>query len=84
MIELSTNNYNYSQILMVLALEQEEDENPDLVRSVSGLADGCGFFNETCDAMTSAASILALYAGKGADDEKKSKNLLLMLQELGE
>jgi hypothetical protein len=84
MIELSENNYNCSQILMVLTLEQEGDNNPDLVRSMSGLADGCGFFNETCGAMTSAASIFALYAGKGTDDETESENLLLMLQEYGD
>ncbi len=84
MIELTENNYNCSQILMVVALEQEKKENPDLVRSMSGLADGCGFFNETCGAMTSAVSIFALYAGKGADDETESKNLLLMLEEYGD
>jgi len=84
MMELSEKHYNCSQILMVLALEQEEKVNADLVRAMSGLADGCGFFNETCGAMTSAASILALYAGKGADDQTESKNLLLMLQELGD
>lgn len=84
MIELSVNDYNCSQILMALALDQAGKENPDLVRSMSGLADGCGFFKETCGAMTSAASIFALYAGKGADDETESKNLLLMLQEYGD
>ncbi len=84
MIELAEKKYNCSQILMVLALEQEGSENPDLVRSMSGLGDGCGFFNETCGAMTGAASIFAFYAGKGADDETESKKLLLMLQEYGD
>jgi len=84
MFELSENNYNCGQILMKLALEQAEIENPDLVRSMSGLADGCGFFNETCGAMTSAASIFAFYAGRGDDNETESKNLLLMLQEYGD
>ena len=84
MMELSEKQYNCSQILMVLALEQEEKVNTDLVRAMSGLADGCGFFKETCGALTGASSILAMYAGKGTDDEKESKNLLLMLQELGD
>jgi hypothetical protein len=84
MIELSENNYNCSQILLALALEQEGKENADLVRSMSGLGDGCGFFNETCGAMTAAASVFALYAGKGADGETESENLLLMLQEYGD
>ena len=59
MIELAENKYNCSQIMMILALEQEDRENPGLVRAMSGLGDGCGFFQETCGIMTGAASILA-------------------------
>jgi C_GCAxxG_C_C family probable redox protein len=84
MIELAENKYNCSQIMMILALEQENRENPDLVRAMSGLGDGCGFFKETCGIMTGAASILAWHAGKGADDEKESEKLLPMLEELGD
>lgn len=84
MIQLAENKYNCSQIMMVLALEQEGRENPELVRAMSGLGDGCGFFQETCGIMTGAASILAWYAGKGADDEKESEKLLPMLEDLGD
>ena len=84
MIELAEKNYNCSQIMMILALDQEGKQNPDLVRAMSGLGDGCGFFNETCGIMTAAASILSWYAGKGADDETESEKLLPMLQELGD
>jgi hypothetical protein len=84
MIELAENKYNCSQIMMILALEQEGKESPDLVRAMSGLGDGCGFFKETCGIMTGAASILAWHAGKGADDEEESEKLLPMLEELGD
>ena len=84
MIELAENKYNCSQIMMILALEQEGEENPGLVRAMSGLGDGCGFFKETCGIMTGAASILAWHAGKGADDEKESEKLLPMLEDLGD
>jgi len=84
MIQLAENKYNCSQIMMVLALEQEGRENPELVRAMSGLGDGCGFFQETCGIMTGAASILAWHAGKGADDEKESEKLLPMLEDLGD
>ncbi|MBW2442955.1 MAG: C_GCAxxG_C_C family protein [Deltaproteobacteria bacterium] len=84
MIELAEKNYNCSQIMMILALEQEGRENPGLVRAMSGLGDGCGFFKETCGIMTGAASILAWYAGKGADDETESEKLLPMLEDLGD
>ena len=84
MIELAGKNYNCSQIMMILALDQKGRENPELIRAMSGLGDGCGFFNETCGIMTAAASILSWYAGKGADSETESETLLPMLQELGD
>ena len=84
MIELAGKNYNCSQIMMILALDQEGKQNPDLVRAMSGLGDGCGFFNETCGIMTAAASILSWYAGKGTDSETESDKLLPMLEELGD
>ena len=84
MIQLAEKKYNCSQIMMILALEQEGRENPDLVRAMSGLGDGCGFFQETCGIMTGAASILAWHAGKGADEEKESEKLLPMLENFGD
>jgi hypothetical protein len=48
MIQLAGNKYNCSQITMLLAIEKEEHVNPGLIRAMSGLGDGCGFFNETC------------------------------------
>ena len=84
MIELAEKEFNCSQILMILALRQEGIENPGLVRAMSGLGDGCGFFRETCGIMTGAASLLGWYAGKGSDNEKESEKLLPMLQDLGD
>ena len=84
MIELAEKNYNCSQIMMILALDQEGRVNPELVRAMSGLGDGCGFFKETCGIMTAAAAILSWYAGKGADSETESEKLLPMLEELGD
>ncbi len=84
MIELAEKNYNCSQIMMILALDQEGKQNADVVRAMSGLGDGCGFFNETCGIMTAAAAILSWHAGKGADSETESEKLLPMLEELGD
>ena len=84
MIELAGSKYNCSQIMMILTLEHEDYENHGLVRAMSGLGDGCGFFNETCGVMTSAASLLAWHGGKGSDNEAESDKLLPMLQDLGE
>ena len=84
MIDLAEKKYNCSQIMMGLFLEQEQKENPDLMRAMSGLGDGCGFFHETCGIMTAAASVFGLYAGKGADSEEESDHLLPMLEEFGD
>lgn len=84
MMQLAENRYNCSQIMMSLTLEQAGKENTGLVRAMSGLGLGCGFFTETCGVLTSAASILAWYGGKGADNEAESDKLFPMLQDLGD
>jgi hypothetical protein len=81
-IELAERNYKCSQILIKLALEGEGKSNPDLIRSMAGLGDGCGFQNETCGLVTGAACLLAWYSRKDSDDEIPSETLLLMLQDL--
>lgn len=84
MIELAEKKYNCSQIMIILALRQAGKENPGLVRAMSGLGDGCGFFQETCGVMTGAVSLLGWYAGKGTDDDEESEKLLPMLEEIGD
>jgi len=84
MIDLAEKNYNCSQILMILTLDQEGKENADLVRAMAGLGNGCGFFKETCGIMTGAACLITWYAGKGSDGEVESEKLLPMLQDLGD
>jgi hypothetical protein len=84
MIELAGNNYNCGQIMMILALDQEGRKDSDLIRAMSGLADGCGFFKETCGIMTGGACMISWYSGKGDDREVESENMLPMLQDFGE
>ena len=82
MLQLSQKGYGCSQILIRLFLEARGEDNPALVRSMAGLAYGCGGGRATCGTLTGACCALALYAGKGQDDETGSERLLLMLQEL--
>ena len=84
MIELAENDFNCSQILITLTLEREGRKNPGLIRSISGLGNGCGFFNETCGILTGAACMISWYAGKGSENEKESDKLLPMLQDLND
>jgi len=72
-----------SQIIMALALETRGEENPALVRSLAGLAFGCGTGQASCGVLSGGACVLALYAGK-APGEEESPALMPLLQEFGE
>jgi hypothetical protein len=84
MLQLSQQGYGCSQILILLFLEARGEDNPTLVRSMAGLAYGCGGGRATCGTLTGACCALALYAGKGSDDEEASERLMLMLQEMSD
>ena len=83
MMELSYHGYYCSQILLILGLEAQGKSNPDLIRAMGGLANGCGFAGGPCGTLTGAACLLSLYAGKGLDDEHEDESLKYMLQDLG-
>ena len=82
MMELSYKGYYCSQILVILALEAQGKENPDLIRALGGLANGYGSEEGVCGVLTGAACLLGLYAGKGTDDEHEDEILKYMLNDL--
>lgn len=84
MMELSRKGYYCSQILLLMGLEAQGKDNPDLIRAVGGLALGGGRGEGVCGSLTGAACLIALYAAKGRDDEEEHEDLLLMLSELEE
>jgi hypothetical protein len=84
MLQLSQKGYGCSQILIRLILEARGEDNRDLVRAMAGLAYGCGGGHATCGTLTGACCALALYAGKGRDDDAPDDRLMLMLQELSD
>ncbi|MBZ0309444.1 MAG: C-GCAxxG-C-C family protein, partial [Anaerolineae bacterium] len=65
MKKLKEQGFFCSQIIMILGLELQGKENPDLVRAMHGLAGGLGFTGETCGALTGGSSVLGVYAGRG-------------------
>ena len=69
MLELSKEGFFCGQILLTLALESEEKENPDLVRAMGGLTGGIGNAGEVCGALTGGACFLSYFLGKGEADE---------------
>jgi hypothetical protein len=82
MMELRQQGFFCSQILVILGLELQGKSNPDLVRSMQGLAGGLGFTGETCGALTGGACLLGLYAGKGLPEEQEDPRLLFMIEGL--
>jgi hypothetical protein len=84
MLQLGKMGYTCSQIILLLGLDVRGETNPDLVRAMAGLAYGCGTGQGSCGVLTGGSCLLALYAGKGSDEESESERLSLMLQELTE
>jgi hypothetical protein len=77
-MELAMQGYQCSQILMLIALEAQGKQNPDLVRAMSGLLGGMGC-GKTCGALTAGCCVLALYAGKDSPDGNADERLQGML-----
>lgn len=84
MLELSSQGFHCSQILIRLGLEAQGKQNADLVRSMEGLAGGVGFCGDICGVLTGGACLLALYSGRGLPEEEPDPRLNLMIQELHE
>ena len=81
-LPLAQKGYCCSQIILLLGLEAQGSENPALIRAVSGLCHGIGGAGHTCGALTGAACLLGLYAGKGQQSEEENERLPLMLESL--
>lgn len=84
MLKLAGQGFHCSQILLQLGLEAQGKDNPDLVRTMAGLAGGVGFCGDICGALTGGACFLALYAGRGIPDEEEDPRLNVMVNELVE
>lgn len=80
--ELLQQGFCCSQVLLLMGLEAQGKEDPDLVRAVHGLCGGIGSSGETCGSLTGAACLLGLYAGRGLVTEMPDRRLNLMLDEL--
>jgi C_GCAxxG_C_C family probable redox protein len=78
MMELGMQGYNCSQILLLMALEAQHKENPDLVRAMTGLLAGMGC-GKTCGALTAGCCLLGLYAGKDTPESSADERLGPML-----
>jgi hypothetical protein len=83
--ELSLQGFGCSQILALLSLEATGEENPGLVRAVSGLHGGLGFTGKLCGALAGGCCVLALRGGgRGAPAEMEDGRLQPMIRTLVE
>ncbi len=80
MVKLKSKGFCCSQIILILALEAQGKNNPDLVRSMSGLCFGINT-GEVCGALTGGACLLSLYAGKGTGEEAPDDRHIMMVVE---
>lgn len=83
-LPLARKGYCCSQIILMLALETQGRENPELVRAAAGLCHGIGGAGHTCGALTGGVCLISLYGGKGADRETPDERLPLMLESLAQ
>lgn len=78
-MELAMQGFHCSHILVLLALEAQGKQNPELVRAMSGLVAGMGC-GKTCGVLTGGCCVLGLYAGKGTAQGAPDERLTGMLQ----
>ena len=80
-LELYRYGYFCSQILMILTLESQGEENPELVKTLGGLNGGVGFSGGCCGCMTGGACVLSYFTGKSRDDQRELPECGSALQE---
>lgn len=81
LLNLGMQGFQCSQILMIMALEMDGMENPDLIRAMNGLTGGMGYCQKECGALTGGCCVLGYFAGRGSQDEMEDNHFLQMLQD---
>jgi hypothetical protein len=72
--------FKCSHVLMMLALEAQGRDDPDLVRAMSGLALGMGQgFN--CGALSGGCCVIGLHVGRGGENEPDDPRFAAVLEE---
>lgn len=76
-MDLATQGFQCSQILVQISLEAQHKENPELVSAMTGLTGGMGC-GKTCGALTGGCCVLGLYAGKSSAEHNPDDRLHAM------
>jgi hypothetical protein len=83
-LKFSQQGFCCSQIILLMALELQEKENPSLVRTMSALCHGMPSGKGVCGAYTGAACLIGYYAGKGTLYEEEIQSYQTMLDTLAQ
>jgi C_GCAxxG_C_C family probable redox protein len=78
--ELALKGYKCSHILVQIGLDALGKDNPELLRAMSGLANGMGE-GLTCGALTGGCCLIGMYAGTDGESQGEHGRLPLMLDE---
>jgi len=81
--ELALKGYKCSHILIQIGLDAQGKTNPELLRAMSGLANGMSD-GLTCGALTGGCCLIGLYAGMDGQGHDEHGRLPLMLEEYTE
>ncbi|WP_420806598.1 DVU_1555 family C-GCAxxG-C-C protein [Clostridium autoethanogenum] len=79
--KLASSGFCCTQIMLKLALEDEEKEKTDLIKALNGLCGGLGSSEKVCGILTGGIAVIGLYAGKGEPREYYGENFQPMLSE---
>lgn len=70
MLELTGQGFACSQMLLIFGLEMRGEENPALVRAMTGLNEGICGTGKLCGALSGGCCLLSYFAGKGSTEEE--------------
>jgi len=84
LFQLATQGFCCSQIILILGLDEQGKDNPDLIRAMHGLCGGIGRSGKTCGALTGGVCLIGLTFGKGTPVEVGHVRINLMINELME
>ena len=56
--QLHLQGFHCAQVLLIMGLEHQGKEDPDLIRAMNGLSGGLGFQGKTCGALAGGACLL--------------------------
>jgi len=84
MFQLATQGFCCSQIILILGMDEQGKENPDLIKAMQGLCGGIGRSGKTCGALSGGACLIGLNVGKGTPLEFGHAKLNVMINDLME